>query len=85
MEFGSGTCKPIERFHETPNSKFIFVRVGYHDTDWDTTILICLKCRFNDGEKLTNEYFEISCINKDQYEKMRQTNMCSYWERLTNL
>jgi hypothetical protein len=53
--------------------------VGYRDPDWDTTILICLRCRFNDGEKLTKDYFEISCINKDQYGEMRQTNWCSYW------
>lgn len=66
-------------FYEPPDTRLMVVRADLNDPDWDKTILLCIRCKYSDEQKLTDDYLEISCLNKNDYEKMRQTNWCRYW------
>ena len=80
----SGSIITIAHFIDNSNSKFMMVRDSYHASDWDNTIMVCVKCKYNADQRLTRDYIQISCSNKIEYKTMLHTNWCSLWEPKTD-
>jgi hypothetical protein len=79
MELGSGLPLTNISFSETQNGKFMAVRSKFQNSEWNKTIDVCMRCKFNEDQIFTPDYIEILCSNKNNYEAMKKADWCSGW------